>query len=249
MGKKNCTDSKVFIVGSGKMGTAFSKLMDRKNIDYIQTDRTMPGFFEKNLKNTFLFLAVPDGAIPEMLESCLEHRLKGLRTIHFAGALSVTGKNIYLLHPFASIEKFSDLRKILFSLWGEKDRKLEAFLTETDLNFVRSSRKKPSKNYHTAAVITGNFVQYLIFTGMELLEDEGFSDDNAAVFIRQIVNSSLKNIMKSGLAGITGPAARGDFSTVKSEKNHLESKFPGAAKVYGIISQEIEKAVKNGNLQ
>lgn len=249
MNEKYRIDSEVCIAGTGKMGTAFSKVMDIKNIEYIQTGRTMSDFSEKNLINTFLFLAVPDGVVLEMLEYYREHRKNGLKIVHFAGSLNVAGKNIYLLHPFASIEKFSDLREILFSLWGERDSKLEKFLSEIGLNFVRSNAKEPTKNYHTAAVMAGNFVQYLLCVGMKLLEEEGFSRDDTAVFIRQIVDTSLKNVMKSGLNGVTGPAARGDFSTVISEKKHLESEFPGAAKVYDIISREIEKAVKNGSLQ
>ncbi|HRZ79850.1 MAG TPA: DUF2520 domain-containing protein, partial [bacterium] len=64
----------------------------------------------------------------------------------------------------------------------------------------------------------------------------------------QLVTSSINNISKYGLQGITGPAARGDLSVIEKETAALMTVDRELAEIFSNINRSIRKAVQNDHL-
>jgi len=101
------------------------------------------------------------------------------------------------------------------------------------MNFGRSE--------NTSAVLAGNFSQFFALKALELLKSEGFSHDDAKKIIRQLVETSINNVLEGGVSGMTGPAARGENEIIANESRELSKKDPKLAEIYSLISEEIKK--------
>jgi predicted short-subunit dehydrogenase-like oxidoreductase (DUF2520 family) len=153
---------------------------------------------------------------------------------------------MHLLHPYCSITSDTDLKDVVFTLWTKKSEKIKELLKDTNLNFVFAGTV-PSPLYHASAVISGNFVQFFILSATELLQNEGFSKKDAELLINQLILSSVKNTVL-GINGISGPASRGDITTIKTEAVALAEKNKEVAEIFKKINNLIKKAVNNGTI-
>lgn len=73
--------------------------------------------------------------------------------------------------------------------------------------------------YHISGVIASNYLVTLLAVAREFMRVSGFPEKNALDALMPLVKSTIKNIKELGIpAALTGPIARGDFSTVQ---NHL----------------------------
>ena len=90
--------------------------------------------------------------------------------------------------------------------------------------------------------------RFFYLAARQILEKEGFSDLQCEKLISQLIDTSLRNIISSGVDGITGPASRGDTGTVEKDSSFLDSENRDFAIIFKKINELITKAVKSGNI-
>ena len=227
----------IFLIGSGNVGTALSKFLQLHGIDHDILEKAPEN------KNGILFLAVSDSAVKPLLEETLRKNPE-LFAVHFSAATHFEDERVFLLHPFSSINKKSELNQILFTLWGKKDPAFEEMLKKTGLEFVYCGQN-PGPLYHASAVMSGNFTQFFTLNAMELLERSGFSKENAEKLLRQLVRSSLDNIFRYGKKGITGPAARGEKEVLLNEYAALSKENPALAELFKAVNGAVSELTEN----
>ena len=157
----------IFLMGRGNVGTAL--------FNFLQLSEIACEIVEKAPENKsgILFLAVSDSAVKPLLEEVLQKN-PGIFAVHFSAATHFESDRAFLLHPFSSINKKSELNHILFTLWGEKNPSFEEMLKKTGLKFVYCGGN-PTPLYHASAVMSGNFTQFFVLQAMQLLQSSGFS--------------------------------------------------------------------------
>lgn len=229
-----------FLTGMGRVGTALVSFLEKKGIDLKNLNE------DDSESCGILFAALPDDHLLQYINK-IRSVNKHLHIIHFSGSVVEPMQRCYLFHPYASVSKESDLSEILFTLWGSKNPMLENVLKQTGFRFVYAGNR-PTPFYHISAVLSGNFTQYFFNAAVELLINQGFSNKESVLLVKQLIISSLQNCEKSGTDGITGPAARGDVNTVAAEAEILAKKNDELSKIFYSINNLIFKAVKNGSV-
>ena len=224
----------VFLIGQGNVGTALSNFLQARGITYEILEKV------PEEKNGILFLAVSDSAVKPLLEETLRKNPE-IFAVHFSAATHFEDNRVFLLHPYSSIYKKTELNQILFTLWGEKNPAFEEMLKKTGLDFVYCG-KSPGPLYHASAVMSGNFTQFFALKALQILQSSGFSKEVAEKLIRQLVNSSLDNIFRDGIKGITGPAARGEKEVLINEINALSEKDKEFAELFKAVNEAISES-------
>lgn len=227
-----------FLTGKGRVGTALISYFKSKNIALNDLDESDPDV------TGILFAALPDDHLLNYINK-IRNNNKHIHIVHFSGSLTANIERCYLFHPYASINKDTDISDILFTLWGKKNPTLEAALSKTGLNFIYAGTR-PTPFYHISAVLSGNFTQFFFVAALELLKQQGFSHNDSIILIKQLVASSIENCAVSGTTGITGPAARGELNTVEAETEIIAGKDDKVAEAFSLINNLIFKAVRNG---
>ena len=221
----------LFLIGQGNVGTALSSFFQVSGITC-----EILGKVPEN-KNGILFLAVSDSAVKPLLEEALRKNPE-IFTVHFSAATHFENDRAFLLHPYSSINKKSELNQVFFTLWGKKDTVFEEMLKKTGLDFVRCG-ENPDLPYHASAVISGNFTQFFALQALKLLQSSGFSKEISERLVRQLVNSSLDNVFQNGIKGLTGPAVRGEKEVLINEINALSEKNKDLAQIFKVVNEAI----------
>lgn len=232
---------KIFLLGKGKVGTAFSKHLKKKEIPFTQCRNA-----EFAKRTGLIFVAVSDDVTVTVLRKIREKNPE-IHIVHFSASADFRDEKTFLLHPYSSIFADTDVSKILFTLWGGKNRTVQIVLESSGIRFVKAGTA-PTLLYHASAVISGNFTQYFFLAALEMLEKEGFSRSASEKLIGQLITSSIDNVSKHGLNGITGPAAREDLNVIEKETHHLIGSNRKFSEVFNNINMLILKAVKDGYL-
>ena len=225
----------ICLIGRGNVGTALSNFLQVVGITFKVLDKVPEN------KNGILFLAVSDSAVKPLLEETLLKNPE-IFAVYFSAATHFESDRAFLLHPFSSINKKSELNQILFTLWGEKNPAFEEMLKKTGLDFVYCG-KKPDPLYHASAVMSGNFTQFFAFKALQLLQSTGFSKEVSEKLVCQLVNSSLDNVFRDGIKGVTGPAARGEKEVLLNEFNALSEKNMELAGLFKAVNEAILRLV------
>ncbi len=237
-------DPSLYIAGTGNVGGALARHFARQGEECA----ILPSGWENDPpKKGCLFLALPDGEVERILREVYPKTPGGLRIIHFAGGIAVRRGRIHLLHPFASVTPGTDLSRILCLWIGRDDTDFRRFLTAHRFRFIHR-KTMPGPGYHTAAVLAGNFSQYLYTAAHELLRREGFPEEESGELLDQLVATSLDGVRRHGTAGITGPAARGDRAVIAAEAAFLKELSPALSKAYRELSELIAQAVRDGEI-
>jgi len=236
----------LYIAGNGRVGKALRRHFTLRHIPYKPLPRNWEG---KPPQEGILFLAIPDAEVERVLREIYSVTPPSLRIVHFSAAFPSIRRRVHLLHPFASIGHGIELADLLFLWAGHQDNLFRRFLNEHEFHFFYSDTP-PGPGYHTAAVLIGNFTQYLYLASRHILEHEGFSSRRLDTLLKQLVDTSLFHVRTKGIAGITGPAARSDDEVTKQEALFLEATMnaPRLANVYRETSWLITKAVRNGSI-
>ena len=223
----------VFLIGQGNVGTALSNFLQIRGITCEILKKVPEG------KNGIIFLAVSDSAVKPLLEETLQKNPE-IFAVHFSAATHFENDRVFLLHPYSSINKKTELNQILFTLWGGKNPAFEEMLKKTGLNFVYCGRN-PDQLYHASAVMSGNFTQFFAVHALRLLKLSGFSKEVSEKLVLQLVNSSLDNVFRDGIKGITGPAARGEKEVLLNEINALSEKDKEFAELFKSVNEAISR--------
>lgn len=182
-----------------------------------------------------IILSTPDGAIKKVWNTIDKKNLTGKMICHLSGSLSsdvFSGIDTYggyaiSIHPmFAFSNKdsvYQQLDSVSFTLEGHPyavniwQQLLDAL---GNRSVVIDQAKKPK--YHAAASILSNQVIAVLATGYELLEECGFSEQEARNFSAALVRDNVEHVIADGcVSALTGPIERGDVGTVKKHLQEL----------------------------
>ena len=224
----------IFLIGQGNVGTALSNFLQVSGITYEILEKVPEN------KDGILFLAVSDSAVKALLEETLRKNPE-IFAVHFSAATHFENDRTFLLHPYSSVNKKTELNQILFTLYGEKNRYFEEMLKKTGLDFVYCGFN-PGLLYHASAVMSGNFTQFFALKALEILQSSGFSKEVSEKLVRQLINSSIDNIFRDGIKGITGPAVRGESEVLLNEINALSEKDKKLAELFKAVNQAISES-------
>lgn len=199
-----------------------------------------------------VFLAVPDGAVPEMAhalagqgeapEGCVAFHLSGALPVEVLAPLHARGYAVGSFHPLQAfahpVSGAQRLRGSWVAVAGAPEavaaaRRLAAALEAGVLTVPEARRPL----YHAAAVMASNFLPPLLDVAARLLERAGVPHDQALPALLPLVRGTLDNLAEHGpAAGLTGPVARGDLETVALHLRALEGE---ERRLYASLAREL----------
>lgn len=237
-------------IGAGKVGFTLGKYFSENNLTisgyYSQNHESAKQAAEftdsaafSNLSelvkaSAAIFITVPDGKIKSVYDEIKFCGIEGKQICHCSGSLSVNdtfsdisdygaaGCSVHPLFPVSSkLESYKVIKNAFFCLEGnenaiaEWERLLNSFGNRTRI--INSADKS---KYHAACAISSNLVCAVIDTSLSLLEQCGFSRNDALSALYPLALSNISNVFSKDTAqALTGPIERNDISTVKK---HLE---------------------------
>lgn len=210
------------------------------------------------LASDSVILSTPDGAIKDVWNAMNKEVVKDKVICHLSGSLSsdvFSGIEEYgaypiSIHPmFAFSSKDSvylELNQASFTLEGHFSA-VEAWkkVFEHTGNAAIMIKKEVKPKYHAAASILSNHVIAVLATGYSLLEDCGFSEEQARSFSQVLVQNNVSHVISSGvIPALTGPIERGDVETVKK---HLEQLDENEKELYITCAKKLVDIAKQKN--
>ncbi len=189
-----------------------------------------------------ILFTVPDDAIASVWEQAKPYisgkivaHCSGLHSSTIFSDVSMTNSYAYSIHPLLAVSSrensWRELSNALFTIEGDETYLHE--LTEMLQRFGNRTRIILAENkikYHAAAAISSNYMTALFYMAQNLLEECGFSEEEARKELYALAKGNLEHILNDGCAkALTGPLERNDVSTVKK---HLDALSPEMREVY-----------------
>ncbi len=205
-----------------------------------------------------IILSTPDRAIKDVWELVKKEDIDGKIICHLSGSLSSdvfsgiehSGAYPISIHPmFAFSNKesiYQQLNDVSFTLEGhwyavKEWKKIFKQLGNEAIEISKDVKPK----YHAAASLLSNHVIAILSTGYHLLEECGFSQENARQFTSILVKENVEQCIHSGcISSLTGPIERADIETVRK---HLEVIGPDAEIIYRACGMELLQISKMKN--
>lgn len=263
------------IIGAGKVGVSVGRYLKDNNIQisgFYDIDSDNAAFaaqftqtdcfsdLEELVKvSDTLFITTPDNVIGSVWD-CIKNNMSVQNKIvcHFSGALSSdvftdsqsTGAGVCSVHPMLAFsDKLTSYRipaNTFFAIEGEETAvSAVKSLFESLGNTVCRIEKSKKSLYHTAASVLSNEIVALIDMGYSLLEQCGFSRDDAVGATRNLVSGNVKSVLENGCVNaLTGPVERNDLQTVKK---HVESLQGEDRQIYILLAKRLVKLAKEKN--
>ena len=266
---------KIGFAGAGKVGFTLGKYFESKghtvagyydkNIsfakdagefthsDYFQDINVLLGCCDT------LFLTVPDRIIKKVYNLLDKKAIKGKLICHCSGVMSAgeafpdaecLGAYICSVHPLLAVSsKYNSYREIaggFFAIEGSDTgvEKISELLKNCNNNFQIISAENKYK-YHCASAVASNLAVGLMDMSLSMLEDCGFTRENALKALAPIMTNNISHISKSDvIESLTGPVERCDTDTVRK---HIDVLKGEDRELYILLSQRILKIAKNKN--
>ena len=264
---------KVGFIGAGKVGFTLGKYFCMHGIEVtgyysrnIQSAQDAANFTgTKVFRSTFdlldvsdvLFLTVPDMSIRSVYEELCHTGIQNKIFCHCSGALTAhkafpqiqeLGAAGFSVHPlFAISDKYhayGELADVFFALEGTADRLdwMKNWLMSSGLKINVISPAAKIK-YHCAAALASNYVLALVSLSRSLLEECGFSANDAELALKPLFWGNAQHIAEDGLQqALTGPVERGDLGTVKK---HLDCLSAEQRQLYCLLAKELTKVAQD----
>ncbi len=207
-------------------------------VDAMGTDRKEKVPHEAD----FYLLAVPDRAISSLADSWKQY--KGI-WLHTSGSvplkvfadLPFPSGVLYPLQTF-SRQRMIPMEKVPFLVEGsDQDTLSKVRLLARSLSpYVEEAGSEERLFVHLAAVFANNFANHMVHIAQELMRNRNLDPE----LLDPLLKETMKKILDMGAASAqTGPAARGDASTIR---RHLEllKNYPGWKNLYTFVSQDIQ---------
>lgn len=242
---------KIGIIGAGKVGTTLGQYLRLRGMElsgiYSKTlehavdsaEFIGTAYYEKledlvNVSDT-LFITTPDDMITGVWDYITAFDLQGKIICHFSGSLSSdvfwskeeTGALVCSIHPiYAFSNKYSayqQFNKVRLTIEGD-DLAVGKMKTywESMGHKVRIINKQDKAKYHAGMSMASNHVLALIATSVQLLQDCGFTGEEAYESLETLVCENAVNGMKLGVVqALTGPIERNDTATVEKHLSVL----------------------------
>jgi predicted short-subunit dehydrogenase-like oxidoreductase (DUF2520 family) len=252
---------KLGIVGAGTVGTALATRLSRKGYAITAVNSrslsssvrlvqmTGNGQVYQSLQEVadnadLVFITTPDDAISEIVNKVRWH--PGQYVIHCSGADSLDvleparkwGASVGSFHP---LQTFANIQKAIENLPGstfalEAEGQLLDILKDMALALEGRWIKLGAGDkaaYHTAAVMTSNYLVTLVKLATDLWGGFGIPRDQAVQALLPLLKGTLNNIENLSVPNsLTGPIARGDIGTIQIHLNTLKENSPGMLPVY-----------------
>lgn len=263
------------IIGAGKVGVSVGRYLKDNNIQisgFYDIDSDNAAFaaqftqtdcfsdLEELVKvSDTLFITTPDNVIGSVWD-CIKNNMSVQNKIvcHFSGALSSdvftdsqsTGAGVCSVHPMLAFsDKLTSYRipaNTFFAIEGEETAvSAVKSLFESLGNTVCRIEKSKKSLYHTAASVLSNEIVALLDMGYSLLEQCGFSRDDAVGATKNLVSGNVKSVLENGCVNaLTGPVERNDLQTVKKHVNSLEGED---RQIYILLAKRLVKLAKEKN--
>lgn len=254
------------IIGAGKVGCSFGKYMKLHRIpvagyysktyesakyaaDFTQTE-CFADLTDIILASDTLMIATPDDQVSEVWDCIVRYDIQDYVICHFSGSLSsdvfsgVEKKRAHAcsIHPiYAFSDKntsYQQLNEVYFTIEG--DDVAVARMTgilESMGNRVIRIKPQMKAQYHAAASMVSNHVLGVIHNGMELMQECGFSKEDAYQALAPLIMNNVAAACKHGCTeSLTGPVERNDVKTVD---RHLDVLHGISKDIYQSIGQEL----------
>lgn len=257
------------IIGAGKVGVTLGKYLTDAGISvtgfYSRTEESaaLAAKFTKTAifhslddlvsASDTLFITTPDGEIGNVWDCIAGKGLSGKIVCHFSGSLSSnafsgidsTGATGCSIHPmYAFSDKFTSYQQFHTAyLVIEGARKAQEPMQKlfSDLGHpVLAIRGEDKIKYHAAASLVSNHMIALYQTGLDLLAECGFAEEDSRKLLGPLIQNNVSAMLDKGpIEALTGPIERGDQETVRKHLDALAG--TQAAMIYRSAGQILLK--------
>lgn len=250
---KYFTDNKINVTGYfSKNSDSARKAAEFTNTNYFNS-------LEDVIKsNDIIFITTPDGVIKEIWNFIKKLAINKKIICHCSGSLSSNifsnieqvGAYGYSIHPmYAFSDKYNshiNFKEATITIEGsEKYTDFLSNLFKKLGNNIKIISRENKSIYHAASVVVSNHVVGLVQFGVNLLENCGFTSEEALKALFPLINNNIINIGRSGVVNsLTGPVERGDVETVKK---HLESLNKEDRELYRLLTKKVLEIAKVKN--
>ncbi|MCX8112816.1 MAG: DUF2520 domain-containing protein [Bacteroidia bacterium] len=195
-----------------------------------------------------VFLCVKDAQIRQVAEEVRTYIPPECLIVHTAGSVPLSilselyGEKAGVLYPLQSFVIGEAVQWGRFPIFWEGPPEVESWAhllagTPEQVHFAESSQRL---RLHIGAVFTANFLNALFHIGERLAAPIG--DRKLYLPLGETVMRRLWNLSPSEAQ--TGPARRGDLSTIQAHLEYLRQTMPNLATLYEAFTDYIQKAYR-----
>ncbi|MEP7146335.1 MAG: DUF2520 domain-containing protein [bacterium] len=218
----------------------------------------------ENIKSKFIsasdivIICVQDRYIREVVTaiSKFEIDISGKYFIQTSGAESTDvfpdekydKEKLISMHPIQTFNKISYtngqlLENIYFGIEGGELAKALAIEIIESLNSKYVEIPKDKKLlYHSACVISSNFLITLLNISSEIMGSIGIDKIKTFEIFRPLIEKTLSNVSDEGLINsLTGPFERNDVETISKHLNTINKELPSLIPFYTLLGMETVK--------
>jgi predicted short-subunit dehydrogenase-like oxidoreductase (DUF2520 family) len=152
------------------------------------------------------------------------------------------------MHPIQTFDKVSKenkhlLENIYFGIEGGIRARAMAEEIAAGLNSKTIIIPKEKKQlYHSACVISSNFLVTLLNVSSEVMWNLGISKSETFKIFEPIIKNTLNNISQVGLVNsLTGPFERNDVETISNHLSSISKELPSLIPFYTLLGMETVK--------
>lgn len=193
------------------------------------------------------WLAAPDDALPQLADLVAE-RFPGRTLLHSSGATPLAaiqreGLRAGVIYPLASFSRGATLDLSQYPLFYEAEPEAEAVARALAEGLSPTARALESEQrlvLHVGAVWANNFSNLMLDVAGELMQRAGLPVD-ARVYLPLMRGMIDKLETLSPAEAQTGPARRGDRSTITRHRELLRTLAAEVEPIYAALSAEIER--------
>lgn len=206
-----------------------------------------------------VFLTVNDDAIESVWKELLKCHIKNKIICHCSGVLSsevfsgADGLGAYFcsVHPMTPISggehSYKNLKDAFFTIEGDEYARgvIKKILENIGNEYMIIENPKNKPLYHLACVFESNFITAVFNMGVELFMKCGFNYNEACSAAYRLINGNIDNLRHDGVDNsLTGPAVRGDVSTVMKHMSLLKG---DDLLIYKLLSKKLVDIAETEN--
>jgi predicted short-subunit dehydrogenase-like oxidoreductase (DUF2520 family) len=161
---------------------------------------------------------------------------------------SMNTENVLSLHPIQTFDKISTgnnhlLENIYFGIEGGVNGMEigKEIIEKLNSKFIEIPKDKKHL-YHSACVISSNFLVTLLNISSEIMGSIGIEKRKTFDIFKPIIEKTLENISEDGLVNsLTGPFERNDLETISNHLSSINKELPSLIPFYTLLGMETVK--------